>query len=513
MTDMAKLYDLFVIGGGINGLGVARDAAGRGLNVGLCEKDDLGAHTSSASTKLIHGGLRYLEHYDFKLVRKSLIEREVLLKNAPHIIWPLRFVLPLGHTDRPEWLVRIGLFLYDNLGGRKLLPATSVIKRSVSNKLDALKDRYIKAFEFSDCWVDDARLCILNAVDAAARGADIIPQTKCIGLKRSDDVWNVTLQPQHGEVFEVQTKVLINAAGPWVEDVMRLSAAGDNKTGVRLVKGSHIITDKLYDGDHCFFFQNPDGRIFFAIPYQQGEMTLIGTTDVPFETSGLDKVAISHDEIDYLCESASAYFKRPITPDDVRATYSGVRPLYDDQSEDASKVTRDYVLKYNDHGAPVLSIFGGKITTYRTLSEHVLEQVSGALAHMGEPWTQTVALPGGDIEDADFDSFFRNVCKAYPALDPCLLRRLARTHGSRIFQVLGDAQSEADLGRHFGADLYETEIEFFIAEEFALAPEDVLFRRTKTGLRLSSEEQARLADWWRNRSPILQPSEPDTAVT
>ena len=489
-------YDLFVVGGGINGLGVARDAAGRGLKVALCEKDDLGAHTSSASTKLIHGGLRYLEHYDFALVRKALIEREVLLSAAPHIIWPLRFVLPLGRTDRPSWLIRLGLFLYDHLGGRKILPPTSAVHRHTSDTLNSLKAEFVKAFEYSDCWVDDSRLCVLNAMDARTHGADVFVRERCIDLSRGQDAWTITLEKRDGDQRTLTARAVVNAAGPWVDQVLPRNGANDTATSVRLVKGSHIVTVRLYDGDHCFFFQNPDGRIFFAIPYLAGTATLIGTTDIPYDSSDIDGVAISDAEIDYICESASAYFAQPITRSDVRSTYAGVRPLYDDHSADASKVTRDYVLKHDgDGGAPIVSIFGGKITTYRTLAESVMRLLSGTFPTMGDPWTKHAPLPGGDIDDANFKRFVEELAATYPWLDASLRWRLARAYGTCVHAILAGATSPRDLGEHFGAGLYEAEVRYLTDVEFAQTADDILMRRSKLGLTMSASEQEALASW------------------
>lgn len=511
------MYDLFVIGGGINGLGVARDAAGRGLRVGLCEKDDLAAHTSSASTKLIHGGLRYLEQYDFGLVRKALIEREVLLAMAPHIIWPLRFILPLGGGGRPAWLVRLGLFIYDHLGGRRRLPGTRVVRRGGGNRLDALHNRFATGFEYSDCWVDDARLCVLNAMDARARGADILTRHECVDLVRGEAGWVITLQPkQMGAArFQIRARAVVNAAGPWVDQIAARAGVGNANAatphgGVRLVKGSHIVLDRLYGGEHCYFFQNPDGRVIFAIPYLQGNKTLIGTTDVAFTDGHVNTVAISQDEIDYLCASVSAYFRRPVTPDQVRSSYSGVRPLYDDQANDASKVTRDYVLKLDGGGgaqsqaigrgkgappAPMVSIFGGKITTYRTLAEQVLAQLTPVFPDMGAPWTRAVPLPGGAMPDADFDRFFAGLCDAYPGFDRVFLGRLARAYGTLTRDVLGEATSTDGLGRHFGQGLYEAELVYLVEREFAQTADDILFRRTKLGLDMSAADQAALGEW------------------
>ncbi|MEL6257560.1 MAG: glycerol-3-phosphate dehydrogenase [Pseudomonadota bacterium] len=489
------MYDLLVIGGGINGVGIARDAAGRGLKVVLCEKDDLAAHTSSSSTKLIHGGLRYLEHYDFALVRKALIEREVLLRSAPHIIWPLRFVLPHQKDLRPAWLIRTGLFLYDHLGGRELLPGTKTLRRNSSDKFAPLKQSFTTAFEYSDCWVEDSRLVVLNAVDAAEHGADVLTRTACKSLQRHGDHWTATLEQSAGDTREIDAKIVVNAAGPWVDDVAGLAFPGRNASTVRLVKGSHIVTRKLYDGDHCYFFQNGDGRIMFAIPYEDGRYTLVGTTDVPY-TADKDAVEISDDEIDYLCASASEYFEQPVTPKDIVSTYSGVRPLYDDQSENASTVTRDYVLSYDKTGgAPILSVYGGKITTFRTLAESALKVVENDLPNMTTPWTKDAPLPGGDLPNADFDAFQAAKANAFPWLDRDTLHRLARAYGSRIDAILDSASSVEDLGEDFGGGLFEAEVRYLMDREFAETAQDVLWRRSKLGLHAPDETMARLETW------------------
>lgn len=491
-----SMYDILVIGGGINGACVARDAAGRGLKVFLCEKDDLAAHTSSSSTKLIHGGLRYLEHYDFALVRKALIEREVLLKSAAHIIWPMRFVLPHQKGLRPAWLIRLGLFLYDYMGGRKILPPTKVLKRGSSAKFDPLQTHLKKAFEYSDCWVEDARLVVLNAVDAAERGATIATRTSCVGLQRHEDHWQARLEGETGEQT-IEARTVVNAAGPWVDDVTGLAnKPEDNTANVRLVKGSHIITDKLFEGEHAYFFQNGDGRIIFAIPYETGTSTLIGTTDVPFN-SNKDEVTISTEEIEYLCEAVSEYFQKPVKPEDVTSTYSGVRPLYDDHSENASEVTRDYVLKMSEEeGAPILSVFGGKITTSRKLAEGVLRVLSDQLGGLEEPWTKSEPLPGGDIPDADFDTYAEAFAAHYPKFPKEMIVRLLRAYGTRTKVILGDAQSPDELGEYFGAGLYRAEVEYLADKEFAKSADDILMRRGKLGLRMSGAERASLSAWF-----------------
>ncbi len=494
------MHDLLVIGGGINGTGIARDAAGRGLDVVLCEKDDLAQHTSSSSTKLIHGGLRYLEQYDFSLVRKALIEREILLRAAPHIIWPMRFVLPHHKELRPAWLIRLGLFIYDHLGGRKLLPPTSTLRRRSTDRLDPLKPDYRLAFEYSDCWVEDSRLVVLNAVDARARGADILTRTRCTDLIRHADHWEAVLE-RDGHSETRTFKAVVNAAGAWVDDVLGLDSGQPEEAHLRLVKGSHIIVPRWHEGDHAYFFQNGDGRIMFAIPYERGAFTLIGTTDVPYDADR-DRVEITADEIDYLCAGASEYYNRAITPDDVVATYSGVRPLYDDHAANASKVTRDYVLKRDDaEGAPILSVFGGKITTYRELAEDALHTLKDVYPGMGRDWTEQASLPGGDIPGADFDAFLAGLTQAYPKMGPDLLSRLARAYGTRVRAVLQDAQTEAELGVQFGGGLTEAEVRYLQAEEFVETAEDVLWRRSRLGLHMDAAQQQALSDWFTAQAP------------
>lgn len=483
------MYDLLIIGGGINGAGIARDAAGRGLKVLLCEKDDLAAHTSSASTKLIHGGLRYLEHYDFALVRKALKEREVLLKAAPHIIWPLRFVLPHHKDLRPAWLIRLGLFLYDHLGGRKLLPPTKTRKRSNSAVFAPLKTEFDKGFEYSDCWVEDARLVVLNAMDAAARGATIMTRTECVSIEEKADGWAARLRGRNGDDTRVEAKAIVNAAGPWVDQVANaVGTPRESTQNVRLVKGSHIIVPKLFDDPRCFIFQAGDERIVFAIPYEDRRFTLIGTTDLAFE-GDLDQVEASEDEIEYLCDLANQYFQTQISADDVVSTYSGVRPLFEDHAKNASSVTRDYVLKLRQGGhAPFLSVIGGKITTYRKLAEDALKTLKPALSTLGAAWTEHAPLPGGDIAGADFAAFEDSCAKDYDWLDAAICRRLARTYGTRIHQLLDGATSMEALGHHHGAGLYQREVDYLMAHEFARSAEDILKRRTKLGLHMTQAQ-------------------------
>ena len=490
----AAMYDLAIIGGGINGVGIARDAAGRGLRVLLVERDDLAAHTSSASTKLVHGGLRYLEHYEFNLVRKALKEREVLLRAAPHIIWPMRFVLPVDEGMRPAWLLRLGLFLYDHLGGRDILPGTKSLNLRKDARGDPLQERLKKGFAYSDCWVDDARLVSLTARDAAERGADIRTQADCVGLERGADRWTLKINQYGGQETE-QAKILINAAGPWVDPVTAMYDRSSNAAKLRLVKGSHIVVKRKYEGDHSYIFQNRDGRIIFAIPYE-GDHTLIGTTDEPWSYAE-GPARISEGEIAYLCDAASEYFEAPVTPDDIEWTYSGVRPLFDDHSRTAATVTRDFVFDYDtDGGAPVLSIFGGKITTYRVLALQAIRTLSDALDIDGDDWTKEAHLPGGDFAPDAFDALVDQYASDWTFLDRSVLHRLVRAYGTDSATMLAGVRTLADMGQSFGAGLYEIEIRWLIDREFACTAEDILWRRSKLGLHMSKAEQQSVAQWF-----------------
>ncbi len=488
-------FDLLVIGGGINGAGIARDAAGRGLKVCLVEKDDLASHTSSASTKLIHGGLRYLEHLEFKLVRESLIERERLLKIAPHIVWPLRFVLPHDKGLRPSWMLRLGLFMYDHLGGRKLLPPTRTINLRNAPHWQILEDRLVKGFEYSDCWVEDSRLVVLNCVDAAERGAEIRTRTECVGLDRGEDGWAAILQDADGQ-YEVSARMVVNAAGPWVDKVLGRAIPRDTHENLRLVKGSHLIFPKLFEGDHCYIFQNKDDRIIFAIPYER-EFTLVGTTDQGFEgdPSG---IKISPEEADYICDAANEYLRTDIAPEQAVSSYAGVRPLYDDKAASNSTVTRDYVFELEDKdengdkAPPILSIFGGKITTYRKLAEHALKR----LGQGDEGWTVDAHLPGGDIDPERFEAFVSDLAARNPWLPDGAALRLARAYGTRVEAVLNGAQGLNDMGVHLGGDLYARELEYLVKHEFARTADDVLWRRSKLGLHLDKAERQRVLDWF-----------------
>ncbi|MTI44924.1 homodimeric glycerol 3-phosphate dehydrogenase (quinone) [Roseibium hamelinense] len=490
---MAPDYDLVVIGGGINGTGIARDAVGRGASVLLAEMGDLAGATSSASTKLIHGGLRYLEYYEFDLVRKALKEREVLWRAAPHIVWPLRFILPHHKDLRPAWLLRLGLFLYDHLGGRKLLPATKTVKLDRAPFSEGLKSLFSKGFEYSDCWVEDARLVVLNARDAADRGAEILTRTKCYSARREGKLWRIDLRNlETGEESTVTASVLVNAAGPWVADMLSGVVGANRTSNVRLVKGSHIVVPRLYTHDRCFIFQNGDGRIIFAIPYET-DFTLIGTTDVDYQ-SDPGEVTISNDEVSYLCKAVSEYFERAVTKDDVVHTYSGVRPLYDDGAEDAKAATRDYVLELEGgkESPALLSVFGGKITTYRKLAEHALEKVTPFLPFNKGIWTANAPLPGGDFDVLSFADQVSGLRDSYPFLGERFAKRLMHAYGTDSQHILGGAKSIADLGHHFGADLYEAEVKWLVDREWARTSDDIAWRRSKLGLRLTGSDLVKL---------------------
>ncbi|WP_422073517.1 glycerol-3-phosphate dehydrogenase [Tranquillimonas rosea] len=496
MSDDKETVDLFVIGGGINGAGIARDAAGRGLSVVLCEKDDLAEGTSSRSGKLVHGGLRYLEYYEFRLVREALIEREVLMNAAPHIIWPLRFVLPHSPDDRPAWLVRLGLFLYDHLGGRKKLPGTRTLDLRRDPEGAPLLDKYTRGFEYSDCWVDDARLVVLNAVDAAERGATVLTRSPCTSARREDGAWTVTTKDQlTGEERTFRAKALVNAAGPWVSDVITRVAGANSSRNVRLVKGSHIIVPKFWEGPNSYLVQNHDKRVIFINPYE-GDKALIGTTDIAHEGEAND-VHIDDSEIEYLLNAVNRYFKEKLRPEDILETFSGVRALFDDGQGNPSAVTRDYVFDLEDRdGAPLLNVFGGKITTFRELSEHGLQKLGHYFPTMGRDWTHDAALPGGEIKNADYDLFREQMKADYPWMPRALRQHYGRCYGARIAMLVGDATSVEGLGRHFGGQLYEAEVRYLVEHEWARTAEDVLWRRTKHRLDLSEAEKADFAAWF-----------------
>ena len=502
--------DVLIVGGGINGCGIARDLAGRGWRVVLCEKDDLASHTSSSSTKLIHGGLRYLEYYEFSLVRKALQEREVLLKSAPHIMWPLRFVMPHDPSMRPAWMIRIGLFMYDHLAKREVLPGSRSVDLRKHAAGKPLKNQYKRGFIYSDGWVDDARLVLLNALDAKARGAEVLTRTRCTHARRDADGWTATLESPQG-TRTVRARAVVNAAGPWAESFLRgvaQSAKGESLAtkSLRLVKGSHIIVPRLFEHDHAYIFQNPDKRIIFAIPYQD-EFTLIGTTDIELNGDDPGAARIAQEEIDYLCTQASRYFEKPIVPADVVWTYSGVRPLLDDASGDPSAVTRDYMLESNTTAAPLLSVWGGKITTFRKLAEDAADEVGKMLGQSNAQrpaWTDGAFLAGGDLSawigapkrpDDDFERFVSAVQAKYPWLYGKLTRRLARAYGARVSELLGDAKSLADLGPAVAPDLHERELRFLQTHEWAVSSDDVLWRRSKLGLHYTPAEREQVAAW------------------
>lgn len=506
-------YDILIIGGGVNGCGIARDAAGRGLRVLLVEKDDLGQATSSASTKLFHGGLRYLEYFEFRLVREALIERETLLRAMPHISWPMRFVLPINdqlrYVDdptslgkvlrfvmpwlkgrRPAWMTRLGLFVYDNLGGRKILPATSTLNLNTHVAGKPLKDDYTRAFEYSDCWVEDARLVSLNARDAAQKGAEIETRTICTGAERDGDLWRAALTGPGGE-REVTARAIVNAGGPWVGDILNGKLRQNSTEGVRLVRGSHIVTRRLFYHNQPYFLQQPDGRIIFAIPYET-DFTLIGTTDQDHEGDPND-AHCTDEERDYLLAAAAHYFAEPLTADDVVWTYSGVRPLYDDDATSATAATRDYVLSLGEATPPLLNVFGGKITTYRRLSEEAVNKLAPTFPMAGKTWTAGAPLPGGDFAVDGVDEEVAKLQAHFTFLDDRWALRLIRAYGTDAAALLKGAKGADDLGQHFGWNLYAREVDWLIAHEFARSADDVLWRRSKIGLRLSEEEAATLA--------------------
>ncbi|MBB3231234.1 glycerol-3-phosphate dehydrogenase [Halomonas stenophila] len=495
--DRRPLYDLLIIGAGINGAGFARDAAGRGLSVALCEKDDLAQGTSSRSGKLIHGGLRYLEYYEFRLVREALKERSVMLKKAPHIIWPMRFVLPHSPEQRPAWLVRAGLFLYDHLGGKDdLLPGSRGLDLRRCPEGEAIKDDYPKGFEYADCWVDDARLVVLNALDAARLGARVYTRAACTRATRLADHWEVELTDTHsGEVSTLAARAVINAAGPWVDKVLKGAFDQGGKDRVKLVKGSHIVLPKRYATANSYLLQNDDKRVIFVNPYE-GDKLLVGTTDIVYEGDP-DRVAIDEREIDYLLGVVNRYFETPYSRDDILTSFSGIRPLFDDSRDNPSAVTRDYVFDVSDAGgkAPLLSVFGGKITTYRKLAEHGLDQLAPYLPAMGKRWNETAPLPGGDMPGADFEAFLEGLKRDYPWLEAATVTRYARLYGTIARRILGEARDYADLGERLGADLYAAEARYLVDHEWARSAADILERRTKLYLIMSESETERVEAW------------------
>ena len=531
-TSKQDIYDLFVIGGGVNGCGVARDAAGRGLSVLLVEKDDLAQATSSASTKLFHGGLRYLEYFQFGMVRDSLIERETLLKMMPHISWPLRFVFPvtpdlriekdsssLGRLlawmpglagRRPAWLTRIGLFIYDHLGGRRILPACQSIdlcNHAVGAPLDP---RFKRGFEYSDCWVEDSRLVVLNARSAVAHGAKIQTRTRFVSAKREGETWRVTLAGKDGTEQDIVARAIVNAAGPWAKAVLSGEMSRNNQHGLRLVRGSHIITRRLFDHDQPYFLQLTDGRIIFAIPYEQN-FTLIGTTDVDHPGDPAS-ASCSQEEQTYLLEAANRFLRVPVTEADVVASFAGVRPLYDDGAAAAAAATRDYVLTCDDSEgrvettpsgtAPLVNVFGGKITTYRKLAENVMGRLAPYFPAMSGSWSSGQALPGGDFNLEDKEVLLGKLEALHPFLDAGWATRLMRAYGTDSFAMLEGMNIIEDLGHHFGGNLYEREVLWLMTHEWAVTADDVLWRRSKLGLVMTDAEAAALDRWMASKASM-----------
>lgn len=499
---MEKLpeMDLLVVGGGINGVGIARDAAGRGLKVLLCEQHDLAQHTSSASSKLVHGGLRYLEQYEFRLVREALAEREVLLRAAPHLVHPMRFVMPHVAELRPAWMIRAGLFLYDYLARRATLPRSHGVDLSISPYNTGLKPGLNKGFIYADCWVDDARLVIANARAAADFGATILTHTTCVAAHRDGALWRVTLQPENSAPRVVNARALVNASGPWAKQFINNNMNLTTQFGLKLVKGSHIVVPRLYHGEHAFILQNDDRRVVFVYPYEE-RYTLIGTTDVE-HTGEPGECAASTDEIDYLCRAANRYFTHILTAADVVWSYCGIRPLFDDGTKNVSKITRDYTLRVDcaANTPPILSVFGGKITTYRTLAEHALEKLAPWFPQMQAPWTASAFLPGGDLAGITLQEFIQQLHKDYPVLPEAVATALTHRHGSTARAVLGDAKCTDDLGACFGGTLYAREVDYLVQHEWAHSAEDVLWRRTKTGLHADASQKQALADYLTKRS-------------
>ncbi|NKB64231.1 MAG: glycerol-3-phosphate dehydrogenase [Gammaproteobacteria bacterium] len=482
-----KLFDILVIGGGINGTGIARDAIGRGFSVCLCEANDLASGTSSSSSKLIHGGLRYLEHYEFKLVRKALQEREVLLQMAPHIVSPMRFVLPHKEEMRPFWLLRLGLFIYDHLGYRHLLPGSCKVDLTTGSVGNALKSNLELGLEYSDCWVDDARLVVLNAMDAAKRGAEMNVHTRVIDAKRIDNIWLIRIQNSlTGKEATRKSRILVNAAGPWVDEVLDTLSNSHVNKNVRLVRGSHIVVNKIFDHEKSYIFQNTDGRIIFAIPYEEN-YTLIGTTDQDHGPR-VGSINIENQEREYLCESANAYFQKQISEEDVVWSFSGIRPLFNDDAPNAQEATRDYVIDVRSGKTPpLINIFGGKITTYRRLSETVVQHIESYLGKRNPAWTAQSKLPGGEFSAEGIMDLAEQLHNKYFFLTREEIYRFTRTYGTISKNILGDSKSYTDLGEHFGSGLYQKEIEYLVAYEWATTAEDVLFRRTKLGIGASQK--------------------------
>ena len=496
MNLSTTLYDIVIVGGGINGAGIARDAAGRGLKVLLVEREDLAQHTSSASTKLIHGGLRYLENFEFKLVRKALAERETLLNAAPHITRPLRFIMIHDDAIRSRWLVRAGLFLYDHLARRDRLPGSAAIKLARHPAGTVLQPQWKRAFEYSDAWVDDARLVVLNCIDAAERGATIVTRTACTAAQRDEDGWQIDLRDDKGIQTSVRSRALINATGPWVASFLR-DAGQRPRHRVRLVRGSHIVVPRLFAHDSAYLFQNPDRRIVFAIPYEH-DFTLIGTTETEHDAEA-SAVTISEDETAYLCATVSRFFRQSVTPDRVCWTYSGLRPLLDDEHAALSRNTRDYLLELDGEDAPLLSVFGGKITTYRKLAEEAVNRMQSLLGHDAPAWTARAPLPGGDMPKGHFALFQSALHASYPNMPLDYLQRLAGAYGTRSRDILGDAQDTSELGEEVLPGLFERELDYLVTHEWARSAQDILWRRSKLGLHLAPDAATQLDEWLRRK--------------
>lgn len=501
MNASQRINDLLIIGGGINGTAIARDAAGRGLSVVLCESRDLAEGTSSKSSKLIHGGLRYLEYYEFRLVREALAEREVLMRTGPHIVWPQEFILPHTEELRAAWFVRLGLFIYDHLGGRRSLPGCRSVDLSRASVGDPLRDTFKKGFSYWDCRSDDARIVAMNAVAARESGSEILTRTAFVSSKFQDGVWHVTLRNQRtSQKYEVRARVIVNAAGPWANGVLQNLYGSKVKESVRNVKGSHIVLPKLYEGDHAYFLQHHDKRILFVIPYEK-DFTLVGNTDVSFDGDPTD-VEITPEETKYMCDICSRYFKKLVDPADIVWTWSGLRPLFDDGQDNISAITRDYALRIyrTPEGGPILSVFGGKITTGRQLAESAMKELKKLFPSVGPSWTHNAPFPGGDVPENDLKKFVEKLVLEHPSLPAALVGDYGRRYGTRSLALLKAVKDVKDLGTSFGGDLYEREVEYLMQEEFALTAEDILWRRTKLGLRVPKEGAQRLEAWIRSRT-------------
>ncbi|WP_062267319.1 glycerol-3-phosphate dehydrogenase [Endozoicomonas arenosclerae] len=501
-TQTEALFDIYVIGGGINGVGIAVDAAGRGLKVGLCEKSDLAGATSSASSKLIHGGLRYLEHYEFRLVKEALAEREVLLKMAPHIASPMRFCLPHRPHLRPAWMIRAGLFLYDNLSSRVSLQGS---KSQKFGQNSALKKDFKKGFEYSDAWVDDARLVVLNAMELKRRGGEVRTRTQAVHAERNNGVWDITLRDEvTGEESVVHSRALVNAAGPWVQSFFDKGLKKKSPRKIRLIKGSHIVVPRIHDEPRAYILQNEDNRIVFVIPYLN-KYSLVGTTDVEYKGDPAE-VSCSEEEKRYLCDVVNKHFRQQISLDDIVWDYSGVRPLCEDESDSPQAITRDYTMELEDEGgnAPLLSIFGGKLTTYRKLGEAAVGKLQPYFLKMGASWTKESQLPGSE-QFKGVQACTEELCKAHPWLTQDIAARYSGSYGNLSYRLIGKSRSVEDFGVHFGAGLYAAEVDYLIENEWAYTVEDILWRRSKLGIELDTQEKERLGTYLTQRLPELLP--------